>query len=133
MAANNVTSMQKVENDVRKGYADAASFYRDNLDAMVASSQAMIRGMQAVNSETLAFYQARMKETLDAGRRLIACQNPEAAWETQVDFMRSSIEAYSDEFKKMTDMSGKLMNESLSPLASRTGAIGKATSDAVAA
>ena len=119
MATNNVTSVRDVEDGLRRGYDDAASLYRGNLDAMMASTKAMIDGMQVVSAEALAFFQSRMKETLEASRRLAACRDAGAAFETQIDFMRSSVQAYADVFKRMADVSGKVMNESFSPLAAR--------------
>ena len=130
MAVSDKAPLQEVGAGVRSGVENGAEFYRDNLNAIMASNHAMIRGYQAVSAEALAFLQSRLKETLEAGQRLAACRRPEDAFETQVEFMRASFEAYADEFKRMAEVSGRVFGESLAPLASRTGEVEKTVSQA---
>jgi hypothetical protein len=119
MASGNVTSFEQIEDGVKQGYADAASLYKGNLDAMIASSQAMIHGVQSVNAEMLAFAQSRMKDALDTSKKLADCQSAEGAWQIQVDFTRAAMQAYAEEFKKISDLTGKVVSDSFSPLAKR--------------
>ena len=133
MATSTNQPVEQVEVGMQRGYADAAGLYQGNVEAMLASGQAMISGYQSVNAEMLAFAQSRMKETLEMSRRLAGCQSPEVALEVQLDYARNSLKAYADEMARLAEMTGRLMNEAFSPLAKRGGEVETATSKAVAA
>ena len=130
MAAHDSGSIQRVEAEVRESIHDGADFYRNNLDAIMASNHALIRGFQAISAETLAFLQSRMKATLEVSQRLAACRQVDEAVEAQIEYMRSSVQAYADEFKRMTEVGGQLFDESVSPLASRAEEVEKRVSRA---
>ncbi|MDX1540320.1 MAG: phasin family protein [Geminicoccaceae bacterium] len=115
---------------MRESIHDGADFYRNNLDAIMASNHALIRGFQAISAETLAFLQSRMKATLEVSQRLAACRQVDEAVEAQIEYMRSSVQAYADEFKRMTEVGGQLFDESVSPLASRAEEVEKRVSRA---
>ena len=133
MATANARPVDELQSDLRRGSADAAGLYQGNLNALIATSEAMINGYQSVNAEMLAFAQNRVQEAADMGRRLSNCRSPEGAWEVQMEFAQASLQAWVEELKKLTDMTGKVMNEALSPLAERGGELETATSKAVAA
>ena len=125
MSINNGANAENVAGDVKRGAAEGAEVYRSNLDAIMASNHALIRGYQAVSAETLAFVQSRMKEALETSQRLAGCRRLEDALEAQIDFMRSSVQAYADEFKRMADVSGRVFGESIEPLSARATEVEK--------
>lgn len=133
MAADNVTSIERVEDKVREGYADWSDMYKANLAACVASNQAMITGWQSLSAELLAFLQSRMKGGLEAGQRFAACTSPESAVEIQVEYGRSALQAYADESRRIGEMLGKVVTETIEPLRTQaTAATSKAKKSAAA-
>jgi hypothetical protein len=113
MAAENVTSLQNAEDQMRQGYADMAALYQGNLEAFVASGQAWIGSLQAINAETLAFLQSRLKESLTTGKRLAECTSPEAAIEIQLEFARAALQSYADQCSRL---GGRVMSAGFAPL-----------------
>lgn len=132
-AESNVRSFEQVEDQMRQGYSDLAGMYKGNFDAMMAAGQAMMGGLQTFNSEMLAFLQSRMKDGLATSQRLAECQSPQSAIELQLEYGQAMLQAYVDEFDKVTKLSGKVMTEAFAPLKSRTeAAVSKATSSLAA-
>lgn len=133
MAASNARAIERPEEVVQQSSADWMASYKDNLDAMLASGQAVISGYQAVATELLAFYQSRLKNGLDVSKRLAECTSPDAAAEVQIEFANGALKAYLDEFKKVGELSGKVATEAFAPLRARASeAAGKAEESAAA-
>lgn len=132
-AESNVTSIEQVGDQVRQGYTDLAAMYKGNFDAMMAAGQAMVSGVQTLNAEMLAFLQSRVKDGLATTQRLAECQSPQTAIELQLDYGKAMLQAYIDEFDKVTQLSGKVMTDTFTPLKTRTEAVvDKATSSLAA-
>jgi phasin family protein len=132
-AESNVTSIEQVGDQVRQGYTDLAAMYKGNFDAMMAAGQAMVSGVQTLNAEMLAFLQSRVKDGLATTQRLAECQSPQTAIELQLDYGKAMLQAYIDEFDKVTQLSGKVMTDAFTPLKTRTEAVvDKATSSLAA-
>jgi hypothetical protein len=116
MADDNVTPMQKAEDRMRQGYADLAGLYKSNLEAVMASGQAVISNLQAINGETLAFLQSRIKESLTTSKRLAECTSPEAAIEIQLEFAKAALQSYVDQCSKLGALGSRMMSDSFAPL-----------------
>ena len=133
MAADNVTSIQQMQDQVRVGYADLTALYKSNLEALMASSQALIGGCQAVTAAQLAFLQSRAKEGLSTGKRLAECGSPEHVAEIQLDFASAALRAYTDQSSKLGEMIKQVLTESYGPFERRVAAVAKSASDTIAA
>jgi hypothetical protein len=133
MAADNVTSIQQMQDQVRVGYADLTALYKGNIEALMASSQALIGGCQAVTAALLAFMQSRAKEGLSTGKRLAECGSPEHAAEIQLDFARATLRAYTDQFNTLGEMTKQVLTESYGPFERQVAAVAKSAADSVAA
>lgn len=133
MAADNVTPIEQVEDRFRQGYSDITSMQKAGFDAALASSQAMVKGYQALGAETLAFMQSRMKNGLEASRKLASCGSPRAALEIQQAYVQAAAQAYMDEARKLGDLYNRLVADSLEPLRKRTETVLAKTKESAAA
>jgi hypothetical protein len=133
MAADNVMSIQQVEDQVRVGYADLAAFHKGNLEALMASSQALIGGCQTVTATLLAFMQSRAKEGLATGKRLAECGSPSHAAEIQLDFARTTLQAYTDQLNQLSETMRQVLNDSYVPFERRMATVAKTAAENVAA
>lgn len=122
MAADNVTSFQQVEDQLRRGYADAAAVYRGNIEALLASGQAMANGFQAAGAATLAFCQSQLKHGLETGQRLAECDSPQSAIEVQLDFAKATLQAYVDQCRRLGELTSKVIEDCLAPVGRRSAA-----------
>jgi hypothetical protein len=133
MAADNVTSIQQVQDQVRDGYADLAALYKGNVEAMMASNQALVGGWQTVTAALLAFLQSRAKEGLATGQRLAECGSPGRAAEIQLDFARETVQAYADQLNQLGNTVRQVLNDAYLPFARRVEAGRRSAADSVAA
>jgi hypothetical protein len=133
MAADNVMSIEQMEAQARTGYADVAALCKGNLDALMASSQALIGGYQTMHAVLLAFLQSRAKEGLATSKRLAECGSPQSALEIQLDFAREALQAYADQFNTLGKVTREALNGCAVPLKRRLDAISERAADSVAA
>jgi hypothetical protein len=133
MAADNVMSIQQVGDQVRVGYADLAAFHKGNLEALMASSQALIGGCQTVTGALLAFMQSRAKEGMATGKRLAECGSPSQVAEIQLDFARATVQAYAEQINQLNETMRQVLADSYVPFERRIATVAKSAADNVAA
>jgi hypothetical protein len=115
MATDNVTSFEQVEDNVRRGYADMATLYKRQIEALLGSTQAVMAGCQEISAVSLGFAQNRVKDGLDTIRRLAGCHSPESAIEIQLDFTKSAVQAYADQLTRLGEIAGQVMSDGIAP------------------
>ena len=133
MAGENVTSIERAEDKVRQGYADWTDMYKANMAAGIASGQAVINGWQALNAELLAFVQSRVKSGLETGRRIVGCTSPASAIEIQMEYGRLALQAYVDESRRIGELFGKVVTDTIEPLRTQGNTAAAKAKDSVAA
>jgi hypothetical protein len=132
MAAENVTAIQQAQAEVRDGQADLAALYKGNLEAMMASSQALVGGCQTMTAALLAFLQSRAKETLAVSQRLAECGSPARAAEIQLDFAREAVQAYAGQLHHFGATARQILDDASQPFARRLQD-SKSAADSIAA
>jgi hypothetical protein len=90
------------------------------------AGHALIEDGQQVSAEILAFWQSRLKDAVATGRRLLECTSAQDAWEIQLEYAQSAIQAYVDQSTKVTGLVTHTLTDSLLPMAPR--APGRSTS-----
>ena len=133
MAADNVMSIEQIEDRARTGYAEMTALYKSNLDALMASSQALVGSYQTMHAALLAFLQSRAKEGLATSQRLAECGSPLSALEIQLDFARETLQAYADQFSTLGKITGEALSGCVTPLKRRLDTVAERAADSVAA
>jgi hypothetical protein len=133
MAADKLMSIEQMEDQARTGYAEVAALCKSNLDALMASSQAVVGSYQTMHAALLAFLQSRAKEGLATSKRLAECGSPLSALEIQLDFARETLQAYADQFNTLGKITGEALNGCVMPLERQLDAVAERAADSVAA
>jgi hypothetical protein len=133
MAADNVMSIEQIEDRARRGYADMTALYKSNLEALMATSQTLVGSYQTMHAVLLAFLQSRAKEGLATSQRLAECGSPLSALEIQLDFARETLQAYADQFNTLGKITGEALDGCVMPLKRRLDAVAERAADSVAA
>ena len=118
MTADNVTSIEQ-EAQPPANPAEAAELAKASVAALIASGQAMLSGGQAMHGALLAFMQSRAKESLAASQRLAECGSPQDVLAIQLDFTREALQAYADQFARLSGLAAEALNASVRPLHGR--------------
>lgn len=102
-----------------KGYQELASMGKDNIEAMAASTRAVFEGVQQLNREWLGFVQEQLRDGAEASRALSRCRSTREMIELQTDYARSSLGKFMSETAKLTNITARMMSDSLNPLQGR--------------
>jgi hypothetical protein len=81
------------------------------MQAVIRASDAMLKGMVALNREMPEFANARLRENVERSGTLLRCTDPASAFNLQFDFARKATQQYLEEANRLmalaTQMSGK--------------------------
>ena len=81
----------------------------------------------------LAFMQSRAKEGLATSHRLAQCASPSHAAEIQLDFARTTVQAYADQIDQLTGTMRQVLNDACVPFERRIKTVVQTAADSIAA
>ena len=111
--------VEKAQKAAFKSYGDLVGLQKDNLDAVMTSSNIAVQGYQAIGKELMAFTQSTMEENAAAAQALFGVRNLREAVDLQTDFARKNFDKALAESAKLSEMSVKAANAAIAPLQSR--------------
>lgn len=103
--------------------ADYLNLFQPNgatVDAMVRSSDAMLKGMAALGQEMVDFANTRVKQNLETSQSLMGCKDMSQAFGLQCDFARTTTQHYLQEASKLMNLTASMTRQSWAPLEERT-------------
>ena len=89
--------------------------YSGAVNALILAGHALVDGGQAINAEQLAFWQSRLKEDLATCQRLLECGSAQNAWQIQLEYAQSALQAYVDQSTKVAALIAHALTDSLLP------------------
>lgn len=95
---------------------------KDNMDAVMASATAAGKGIEALNTNAVAYAKKSMEDTVAATKAITTAKSVQDMIEVQADFMKSAMDAYLGEINKATDLYAGVVKSSLKPLNDRVAA-----------
>jgi hypothetical protein len=98
-----------------------------DVNLFMLAGHGMIEGGQQVSAEMLAFWQSRLKDAVATGRRLLESASAQDAWEIQLEYAQSALQAYVDQSAKVAGLVGHTLIDSLLPNAPTAGPSGATT------
>ncbi len=102
-----------------KGYEDVAGFGKENIDAVMATSAVLSKGLQDLNKAWFALAQDALEQNVAATKRILGSKSVVEVVEIQSDLARSNYDKAVAESRKLSDMSIKLAEEASAPIAGR--------------
>lgn len=86
-----------------------------DLQRLMLAGHALMDSWQEVNAEMLAFSQSRIKAGVATTGRLLGCTSLEGAWEIQLDYARTALQAYRDQSAKISGLAMRSLADGLVP------------------
>jgi hypothetical protein len=86
-----------------------------DVNLFVLAGHAVVEGGQQVSAEMLAFWQSRLKDAVATSRRLLECASAQDAWEIQLEYAQSGLQAYVDQSAKVAGLVAHTLTDSLLP------------------
>jgi len=97
-------------------FGSATLMGQESLQSIMRSYTAWIETAVELQTETAKFVTERVRKDMELPARIAACGNPQDIYQEQVEFASTMITDYSDESQKITDILGKAVQNSGSPL-----------------
>lgn len=116
-----------------KSYDDFADFGKENIEAVVASSNVLAKGAEVIGKEVAAFTQASVENSMAAAKKMFAVKSPQEFFDLQGKFAKESFDIMLSETTKLQDMSMKIASESSAPINARVNAAVEKISKPIAA
>lgn len=109
----------KAGTDSFKGYEDMVAFGKENMDAFMASGSIFAKGFQDLNAAWLGLAQASFENSIAATKAVMECKSIPEAVEVQSDLAKDSYAKIVTESQKLSELSVKLTEKALEPIAGR--------------
>jgi len=114
--------VEKASAKVFESYDDFASFGKESVDAYVASSTVLTKGIETLSKELMGFTQASVEANVAATKALFTAKSVQEFIDLQSDYSRSSFDTLVSESAKLTELSMSLANDAMEPIQLRVNA-----------
>lgn len=102
-----------------KGFEDVSQSGKDNVEAVVKSSQIFAKAAEELNKAISTLAQSSIELNMQAGQALLGAKSLQDLVEVQQELARSSFDHFIAGSSKISDMAMKVTNEALEPIQSR--------------
>lgn len=101
------------------GYSDFASVGKENIEAVVKSGAVMVKGMEILSQEIMAFTKSSIEGNMAVAKAVFGAKSVNEAVDLQTEYARKSFDQAIAEGTKLTEMSIKVTNEAVAPIQAR--------------
>ena len=102
-----------------KGLEDMSGFGKANIEAAMAASQTLVKGIEQMNRAWSEFTMRLVEAHMNSVQALFGCKNLKDVVELQADFAKKQLEAAMVESSKLSELTLKVANEAIQPLSVR--------------
>ena len=120
-AASNVAFKDGVEKSL-SALNDFNAHSKKNLEALVASTTAATKGVEALGAQAMAYSKTVFEGNVTAAKSLAGAKSVQEVVELQTTFAKSALETYMAQVGKMSETVTASMKESMKPLNERVTA-----------
>ncbi len=103
-------------------YQDFVALGHDNVAAVFNSGAVLAKGLRDFNEMWLSLAQASVRDGVAATQAVLGCASVPEALRVHIDLVKTNATKVVAENRKMTDMSAKLAQDAMEPLAKRVTA-----------
>ena len=119
--ASNVAFKDGVEKSL-SALNDLNAQSKMNLEALVASTTAATKGVEALGAQAMAYSKAAFEGNVAAAKSLAGAKSVQEVVELQTTFAKSALETYMAQVGKMSETITAAMKDSMKPLNERVTA-----------
>ncbi len=99
-----------------KGYDTVTTYSKATMEACMQSAQAASRGLEAINTEALAFSKQHIEDAVSVTKAAMSAKSIEEVYSLQNDFAKTAMDAYWGQMTKLGEMMTETVRESWEPL-----------------
>ncbi len=102
-----------------EGYGELNEFSKDTVEALISSANIASRGLEVLNSESLAFSKQSVEDGVSVAKAAMAVRSVQELIEIQNDFTRSAFDSYLGQVNRAADLFAETTKEAVEPLNER--------------
>ncbi len=114
-----VTGTAFMKDNVEKavqGYDTLTSFSKKTMEAYMESANVATKGIEAINSEALAFSKQSIEDTVSMTKAAMTAKSLEEVYAIQSDFAKTAADSYWNQMSKLGEMMTETMREAWEPI-----------------
>lgn len=109
---------------MNNNYDQIASFGKDNVEALVKSSTAAVKGLEQLAKVYSALANQSVEQTSAAIKALAAAKSPAEFQSVYAAVAKQSFESFVAESKKIQELTSGVVTEAIAPINARVQALG---------
>lgn len=114
--------MDKVNEFAFKNYDELADFNKETIEAMIASSNIVAKGVEEFGQEITSYAQKAAEKNIEVAKRLFAVKNMQDALDVQAEWAKLAFDGFLAESAKLQDMSLQVSSKAAEPLSKQMNA-----------
>jgi len=111
--------MDKAQKSAFENFDQVSDFNRENVEAMIVSSNIVAKGFEVVGKEFAAYAQKAAEANMAAAKNLGSAKNPQDLMDMQADWAKNAFDGFLAETAKLQDISTKVSNQAAQPINER--------------
>lgn len=114
-----------------KTYEDVVAFSKDNMEAMVKSSNSWSKGMEQLSKEYFSYLGRTMDTASNNAKKYSSCKSAVEAMQLSSEQTKSTIENFVSQSQKIADLSNNIAQEAAAPINARSKSVADTVSSAM--
>ena len=120
--ANTKEQLDKVNEFAFKNYDELADFNKDTIEAVIASSNVVAKGVEEVGQEIAAYAQQAAEKNIETAKKLFAVRNVQDALDLQAEWAKTAFDGFVAESAKLQELSLQVSTQASQPISKQVNA-----------
>lgn len=120
--SNAKDQLDKVNEFAHQNYDEVADFNKVTLEAVIASSNVVAKGVEDLGQEIAAYAQQAAEKNIETAQKLFAVRNMQDAMDLQAEWAKTAFDGFVAESTKLQDMSMQVGTKASEPLSKQVNA-----------
>ncbi len=114
--------LDKVNQFAVKNYDEFAVFNKDTIEAVIASSNVVAKGVEELGQEIAAYAQLAAEKNIETAKQLFAVKSVQDAMDLQATWAKAAFDGFLAESAKLQDLSLQVSTKAAEPISKQVNA-----------
>ena len=114
--------LDKINEFAFQGYPEIADFNKETVDAVIASSKFVAKGVEDLGQEIASYAQQATEKNIETAQKLFALKNVQDVLDLQTEWAKTAFDGFVAESAKLQDMSLQVGTKASGPISKQVNA-----------
>ena len=114
--------LEKVNEIAFQGYPEIADFNKETVEAVMASTNTVAKGVEELGQEIATFAQKTAEKNFETAQKMFALKNVQDVLELQAEWAKSAFDGFVAESAKLQDISVQVSTKASEPISKQVNA-----------